>query len=104
MRQQAEPFSVRQWVRQGAARSAGGQGVLFLSYKVGEIAALRSAISAWMRMPISESMRNARAQARRESDFILMVSSVKSLRSLPSAHGQSFFSLPNSRGLGQAQF
>jgi hypothetical protein len=56
-RQHAQPFSVRQWVRQGAARCAGGQGgVLFFPYKAGEIAALRSIISAWMRIAIFEAM------------------------------------------------
>jgi hypothetical protein len=56
-RQQAPPFSVRQWVREGTARGAGGQGgVLFLPYKAGEIAALRSVISAWMRIGIFEAM------------------------------------------------
>lgn len=56
-RQQAGPFSVRQWVREGAARGAGGQGgALFLPYKAGEIAALRSVISAWMRIGIFEAM------------------------------------------------
>jgi hypothetical protein len=56
-RQQGAPFSVRQWVRQGAARHAGGRGgVLFLPYKAGEIAALRSTISAWMRIAIFEAM------------------------------------------------
>jgi type IV secretory pathway TraG/TraD family ATPase VirD4 len=56
-RQKARPFSVRQWVRQGAAKGAGGQGgVLFLPYKAGEIAALRSVISAWMRIGIFEAM------------------------------------------------
>src|SRR6202011_4748022 len=46
-----------QWVREGAARSAGGRGgVLFLPYKAGEIAALRSTISAWMRIAIFEAM------------------------------------------------
>jgi Type IV secretion-system coupling protein DNA-binding domain len=56
-RQQAEPFSVRQWIRQGAARCSGGAGgVLFLPYKAGEIAALRSTISAWMRIAIFEAM------------------------------------------------
>ncbi|MDB6102761.1 MAG: hypothetical protein JWO52_2760 [Gammaproteobacteria bacterium] len=56
-RQQAMPFSVREWVRQGAARHAGGRGgVLFLPYKAGEIAALRSMISAWMRIAIFEAM------------------------------------------------
>jgi type IV secretory pathway TraG/TraD family ATPase VirD4 len=55
-RQKAKPFSVRQWVRQGAARCNGRGGVLFLPYKAGEIAALRSVISAWMRMAIFEAM------------------------------------------------
>jgi type IV secretory pathway TraG/TraD family ATPase VirD4 len=56
-RQKAEPFSVRQWVRQGAARCSGGEGgVLFFPYKAGEIAALRSVISAWMRIAIFEAM------------------------------------------------
>ena len=56
-RQEAEPFSVRQWVRQGAARCDGGKGgVLFFPYKAGEIAALRSIISAWMRIAIFEAM------------------------------------------------
>src|ERR1700694_3864809 len=56
-RQQATPFSVRQWVRQGAVRQSGGRGgALFLPYKAGEIAALRSTISAWMRIAIFEAM------------------------------------------------
>jgi type IV secretory pathway TraG/TraD family ATPase VirD4 len=56
-RQRATPFSVRQWVRQGAAQKNGGRGgVLFLPYKAGEIAALRSTISAWMRIAIFEAM------------------------------------------------
>lgn len=55
--QRAAPFSVRQWVRQGAAVQNGGRGgVLFLPYKAGEIAALRSVISAWMRMAIFDAM------------------------------------------------
>jgi type IV secretory pathway TraG/TraD family ATPase VirD4 len=55
--QRAAPFSVRQWVRQGAAVKNGGRGgVLFLPYKAGEIAALRSVISAWMRMAIFDAM------------------------------------------------
>ena len=55
--QQAEPFSVRQWVRDGKAKHAGGQGsVLFIPYTAGEIAALRSVISAWMRLGIFQAM------------------------------------------------
>jgi hypothetical protein len=56
-RQQGTPFSVREWVSKGAARQAGGPGgVLFLPYKAGEIAALRTMISAWMRLAIFEAM------------------------------------------------
>ncbi len=56
--QQAEPFSVRQWIRQGMARQGEGQGggVLFLPYRASQIAALRSVISAWMRLGIFEAM------------------------------------------------
>ena len=56
-RQEGTPFSIRQWVRLGAARRAGGQGgVLFFPYQAGEIAALGSIISAWMRIAIFEAM------------------------------------------------
>jgi type IV secretory pathway TraG/TraD family ATPase VirD4 len=56
-RQQAAPCSVRQWVRQKGSKHAGGPGgVLFLPYTAGEIAALRSVISAWMRLGIFEAM------------------------------------------------
>jgi len=58
--QRAAPLSVRQWVREGAAVKNGGKGgVLFLPYKAGEIAALRSSISAWMRIAIFEAMNRA---------------------------------------------
>ena len=57
VRQPGTPFSVRGWVRQGAAVKNGGRGgVLFMPYKAGEIAALRSSISAWMRIAIFEAM------------------------------------------------
>ncbi len=56
-RQQAPAFSVRQWVREGAAGRDGRAGaVLFLPYRAGEIAALGSMISAWMRIGIFEAM------------------------------------------------
>ncbi|HXR89826.1 MAG TPA: type IV secretion system DNA-binding domain-containing protein [Steroidobacteraceae bacterium] len=55
-RQKAEPFSVRQWIRHGAAQLSGRGGVLFLPYSAGQIAALRSVISAWMRLAIFEAM------------------------------------------------
>ncbi|MGB6452074.1 MAG: type IV secretion system DNA-binding domain-containing protein [Steroidobacteraceae bacterium] len=65
LRQQATPFSVRQWVRDGAARCAGGPGgVLFLPYKAGEIAALGSMISAWMRIGIFEAMNGGEGDQR----------------------------------------
>lgn len=47
------PFSVRRWT-QGER-----QGVLFIPYRAGEIAALRSVISAWMRLAIFEAMNGA---------------------------------------------
>ncbi len=49
------PLSVRQWVRAGAA-AADSRGILFLPYRAGQIAALRSSISAWMRLAIFEAM------------------------------------------------
>jgi Type IV secretion-system coupling protein DNA-binding domain len=55
---QTRPFSVREWVRQagtGSATSA-ASGVLFIPYQAGQIAALRSPISAWMRLAIFEAM------------------------------------------------
>jgi type IV secretory pathway TraG/TraD family ATPase VirD4 len=55
--QRAAPFSVRQWIGQGGTGLGGRPGgVLFIPYKAGEIAALRSAISAWMRIAIFEAM------------------------------------------------
>jgi Type IV secretion-system coupling protein DNA-binding domain len=59
------PFSVRGWVRQGAAVKNGGRGgVLFIPYKAGEIAALRSSISAWMRIAIFEAMNRGEGDQR----------------------------------------
>lgn len=49
--QRASPFSVREWVR-NPARS----GNLFIPYKAGQIAALRSIIATWMRLAIFEAM------------------------------------------------
>jgi Type IV secretion-system coupling protein DNA-binding domain len=54
MRQQGVPFSVRDWVREGAAGGRGG--VLYLPYQAGEIAALRSMVSAWMRLAVFGAM------------------------------------------------
>ncbi len=50
--QRAAPFSVRAWVR-------GGRGVLFIPYRAGQIAALRSMIAAWLRLAIVETMQGA---------------------------------------------
>jgi type IV secretory pathway TraG/TraD family ATPase VirD4 len=49
-RQRAPGFSVRKWVKEKTP------GVLFIPYKAGQIAALRSTISAWMRLAIFEAM------------------------------------------------
>jgi type IV secretory pathway TraG/TraD family ATPase VirD4 len=46
----AQGFSIREWV------SGKKPGVLFIPYKAGQIAALRSTISAWMRLAIFETM------------------------------------------------
>lgn len=56
--QHAQPFSVRQWV----ARE--GSGVLFIPYRAGQIAALRSAVSAWMRLAIFEAMNQGEGDQR----------------------------------------
>ena len=54
-RQKAQLLSVRKWV-QGAQGHGEKQGVLFMPYRAGQIAALRSSISAWMRLAIFEAM------------------------------------------------
>lgn len=48
-KQNGAPLSVRKWVQSG-------KGVLFIPYQAGQIAALRSMISAWMRLAIFETM------------------------------------------------
>lgn len=48
-RQESPPLSVKQWVRSG-------RGALFIPYRAGQIAALRSTVSAWMRLAIFEAM------------------------------------------------
>jgi type IV secretory pathway TraG/TraD family ATPase VirD4 len=47
--QRAAPFSVRDWIR-------AGRGALFVPYRAGQIAALRSIIAAWIRLAIVEAM------------------------------------------------
>ncbi|HEY1889142.1 MAG TPA: type IV secretion system DNA-binding domain-containing protein [Steroidobacteraceae bacterium] len=48
-RQESPLLSVKQWVRSG-------HGTLFIPYRAGQIAALRSTVSAWMRLAIFEAM------------------------------------------------
>ncbi|HEY8053938.1 MAG TPA: type IV secretion system DNA-binding domain-containing protein, partial [Steroidobacteraceae bacterium] len=51
-RQRSTPLAVRDWVRASAVAGEGasphGRGALFMPYKAGQVAALRSTISAWM--------------------------------------------------------
>jgi type IV secretory pathway TraG/TraD family ATPase VirD4 len=54
--QNSRPLSIRQWVRRAPAADADRGAVLFIPYQAGQIAALRSTISAWMRLAIFESM------------------------------------------------
>jgi type IV secretory pathway TraG/TraD family ATPase VirD4 len=49
-RQKGRSFSIRSWVAEDR------RGVLFMPYSAGQIAALRSTISAWMRLAIFEAM------------------------------------------------
>jgi hypothetical protein len=49
-KQTGPKFSVREWVKEKSP------GVLFMPYKAGQIAALRSTISAWLRLAIFETM------------------------------------------------
>jgi type IV secretory pathway TraG/TraD family ATPase VirD4 len=49
-KQQGPAFSIRRWVAEERT------GVLFMPYKAGQIAALRSAISGWMRLAVFETM------------------------------------------------
>jgi len=49
--QRATSFSVREWVR-----SRTNPGILFIPYKAGQIAALKSLIATWLRLAIFEAM------------------------------------------------
>lgn len=49
--QRSTPFSIRDWVRTKAA-----PGALFIPYRAGQIAALRSMIATWMRLALFEAM------------------------------------------------
>jgi hypothetical protein len=67
-RQRGEALSVRNWVQAGKVSpgSARGEtaGVLFLPYRAAEVAALRSTISAWMRLAIFEAMNHEEREQR----------------------------------------
>jgi type IV secretory pathway TraG/TraD family ATPase VirD4 len=52
--QRAASFSIREWVRRRSA-----PGILFIPYKAGQIAALKSMIATWMRLAIFEAMSGA---------------------------------------------
>ena len=68
-RQESPPLSVKQWVRSGS-------GVLFIPYRAGQIAALRSTVSAWMRIGIFEAMNRPAidsADGRREDQKLWFV-------------------------------
>jgi hypothetical protein len=67
MEQDAEPLSVRQWVRDAR------RGVLFVPYQAGQIAALRSTISAWMRLAIFETMSRGEHDENRDDQRIWFV-------------------------------
>ncbi len=56
-RQDGPGLSVRKWVNEGT-------GVLFIPYEAGQIAALRSTISAWMRLAIFETMNREEGERR----------------------------------------
>ena len=49
-RQRTRPFSVRHWIHSATS------GVLFITYTANQIAALRSVISAWLRLAVFETM------------------------------------------------
>jgi type IV secretory pathway TraG/TraD family ATPase VirD4 len=59
--QAAPALSVRQWVRGG---QGGGASALFLPYSASQVSALRSTVSAWMRLAIFEAMSGAERDQR----------------------------------------
>jgi type IV secretory pathway TraG/TraD family ATPase VirD4 len=62
VQQKSREFSIRQWV------SEEYPGVLFMPYKAGQIAALGSTISAWMRLAIFETMNRDEHSTEHSSD------------------------------------
>jgi hypothetical protein len=84
-RQRSEPLSVRAWVRDTEAPS-GAQpvtftrnAVLFMPYRAGQIAALRSTISAWMRLAIFEAMNRDESAAEEEQRLWFVVDELDAL-------------------------
>jgi hypothetical protein len=63
-KQDAKAFSVREWIREGGQQNSANAGVLFIPYRAGQIAALRSQISAWMRLAIFEALNGEEADQR----------------------------------------
>jgi len=67
-RQHNAPLAVRAWVQgtrpSPAAGATRGGGVLFMPYRAGQVAALRSTISAWMRLAIFEAMNREEGEQR----------------------------------------
>jgi type IV secretory pathway TraG/TraD family ATPase VirD4 len=59
--QKTPQFSIREWVNDKSP------GVLFIPYKAGQIAALRSTISGWMRLAIFEAMNPGEEREGRQS-------------------------------------
>jgi type IV secretory pathway TraG/TraD family ATPase VirD4 len=58
----AQPLSVRRWIRADPGDTAGA--VLFLPYRASQIAALRGVVSTWMRLAIFEAMELSEADHR----------------------------------------
>jgi type IV secretory pathway TraG/TraD family ATPase VirD4 len=58
--QRATPFSVRTWVRTRTL-----PGAVYIPYKAGQIAAMRSMIATWMRLAIFEAMSQAEGRDQR---------------------------------------
>jgi type IV secretory pathway TraG/TraD family ATPase VirD4 len=70
--QQAAPLAVREWLRQG-------RGVMFLPYQADQIAALRSMISAWLRLAIFQTMTPGRKGAEGDKRLWFVVDELDAL-------------------------
>jgi Type IV secretion-system coupling protein DNA-binding domain len=66
-RQRTPNFSVRNWV----SREASSGAVLFMPYRAGQVAALRSTISAWMRLAIFEAMNHEEEEGEQRLWFVV---------------------------------